>query len=124
MHCPVNLLFIQVESQNAVITCTGQEHLSLMNADALAIIQVGVLPGTGLPELLVVSQQAIARCNVDRVAVDRDATQAATAFLAKPLDIREVVVDFFEDGLVGEVNQIGATVDLTLGGAMNNRRYQ
>jgi hypothetical protein len=75
-----------------------------MNADALAIIQIGILPGAGLFEVLIVSQQAIARRDVEGVSIKGDAAQTPPAFLPEPLDVGEVVIDFFKDGLVREVN--------------------
>lgn len=95
-----------------------------MNADALAIGQVRVLPGAGLPEFRIISQQPSTCADVNRVAIERNTPQTSPTFLAKPFNIGEIVFQGVEYGLVGQINHISAAVGLTLGGAMNNRRDQ
>ena len=120
----MKLLFLQVECEQAVVAGTSQEQLALVDADALAIGQVGVFPGTGLLEIFVVSKQSVARRDKDRITIDRKAAKTTLAFLTIPFDIWKIVFYGVENGLVGNVDNVSAAVDFTLGGAVYYRCRQ
>ena len=124
VHGPVELLFVQVECKDAIIAAAGDEEFALVDTDALAVGKVRVLPGALGFELSVIGQQAVAGSDVKRVTVQCKPAKTTPPLFAKTLDVREIVLYGVEDGLVGEVDEVGATVGFTLGGAVNNRGRQ
>ena len=95
-----------------------------MYADSLAIGEIWIFPGALRFEPGVVSQQAVAGRNVECIPIQGYPAQTAPALFAEPLDVREVVPDGVKNRLACEIDEIGAAVEFTLGGAVYGRRSQ
>lgn len=78
-------------------------------------------PGADGFEVGGVGEQFVAGGNIDSVAVERDAAQAAVGAAALPVDVGGVPVDRLVDRLPFEVDQIYAAVALALLASANDR---
>ena len=73
-------------------------------------------------EIRRVREQLVARGDVDDLAVERDAAQAAVPAAALPIDVRGIPVDDLADIARLEVDQVDATMALALVAAAHHRR--
>src|SRR5262245_30662843 len=91
----------------------------------MAVLQVGVPPGADAAEVRRIGKELVAGGDVDGLAVERDAAQAAVPATALPVDVRRVPVEDLPDLARIEVDQVHAAVALALVAAAHHRgRYE
>ena len=89
--------------------------------DLVAMPQVRVAPGSEQPEVGRVGEELVARRDVDHLAIEGDAAQAAIPAAALPVDVGGVPVDGLPDLAPLEVDEVHATMAFALVAAADHR---
>jgi hypothetical protein len=118
---PGELLEVEVESQDAVEARRCQIEAATVDCEFVTMAQERVAPGAHGLEIGRVRKQFVAGGDIDEVAVERDAAQAAVPATPLPVDVRRVPVDRLTDVALLEIEQVNTAVTLPLTAATDDR---
>ena len=121
VHRPGEFLAVEVEAEDAVEAGRSQEQGPLPDRDLVAMLEIGIAPGAEPAEVRRVGEELVARGDVDDLAVEGDAAQAAIPAAALPVDVGRVPVDDLADLAPVEVDQVDAAMALALVAAAHHR---
>ena len=119
---PGELAPVEVEGEDAVETGRGEVQAALVDRDLVAMPEVRVAPRSDQLEVRRVGEELVARGDVDDLAVEGDAAQAAVPAAALPVDGGRVPVDDLPHVPSLEVDEVHAAVALALVAAADDGR--